>query len=202
MDEVAKLTLYFTIFSIVGYLWEILFCAICYKKFTGRGFLFGPYCPVYGFGGLLIMLIGHFTRGNLALTFFSIVITCTLMEYLTSLVLEKAFHIKWWDYSDIEKLNLNGRIGLTSSLTFGVVGCLFVYQVEPTLADFINFIPEFIRNILAAILILVFITDTTFSIYAATKAKSMDNKIEGQKDQTARVKSNCKKAVKELVKKK
>ncbi|MBQ3305863.1 putative ABC transporter permease [Candidatus Saccharibacteria bacterium] len=199
MDEIAKLILYFTVFSIIGYVWEIIFCAICYKKVTGRGFLFGPYCPVYGFGGLLIMLIGHFTSSNLALTFFTIVAACTLMEYLTSLILEKAFHIKWWDYSDIEKLNFHGRIGLTSSLAFGVVGCLFIYQVQPALESLINFLPEVLRLILAAILFLVFVVDTTFSIYAATKAKSMDNKIEGQKDQTAKAKKNCKKAVKGLL---
>lgn len=201
MDEFAKIVLYFTIFSIIGYVWEIIFCAICYKKVSGRGFLFGPYCPVYGFGGLLIMLIGAFTRENLALSFFAFVIICTVLEYLTSLFLEKVFHVKWWDYSDIEKLNLNGRIGLSSSLAFGVVGCIFIYQVQPALESFINWIPETARLIAAGICLGIFILDTAISTYAASKIKSMDNNIEGQKDQTAKVKKNCKKVVKELVKK-
>ena len=202
MDDFAKIVLYFTIFSVVGYVWEILFCAICYKKVRDRGFLFGPYCPVYGFGGLLIMLIGNFTRENPLLTFVTIIAVCSTLEYTTSFILEKLFNIKWWDYSDIEKVNLNGRIGLLSSLSFGFVGCGFIYFIQPTMDGFINSLPAPLTITLGFTLLGVFILDTIFSTYAAEKASSMDNDIKGQKDQTAKAKKNQRKAITTLFHKK
>ena len=200
MDAFAKVVLYFTIFSIIGYVWEVLFCAICYRKVRDRGFLFGPYCPVYGFAGLLIMLIGSFTRENPLLAFITIIAVCSTLEYTTSFILEKLFNIKWWDYSDIEKVNLNGRIGLLSSLSFGFVGCSFIYFVQPTLSSFIDSLPVPLAITLGFTLLGVFILDTVVSNYAARKASKMDNDIRGQKDQTAHAKKNQRAAVKSLFK--
>ena len=202
MNEFAKIILYFTIFSVAGYIWETIFCAVCYKKVRDRGFLFGPYCPIYGFGGLLIMLFSNFARENPLLAFITIVAVCSTLEYTTSYVLEKLFNIRWWYYSDIEKVNLNGRIGLLSSLSFGFVGCGFIYFVEPTLTTFINSLPVPLVVALGLALLGIFILDTIFSTYAARKASHMDNDIKGQKDQTAHAKKNQRTAIKNLVSRK
>ena len=144
------------------------------------------------------MLIGSFTRENPLLTFIAIVAICSSLEYLTSFVLEKLFNIKWWDYSDIEKVNLNGRIGLLSSLSFGFVGCGFIYFVQPTLSAFLNSFPAPLTITLGFTFLGIFILDTILSTYAANKASLMDNSVKGQKDQTAHAKKNQRAAVSAL----
>ena len=114
----------FILYSFLGWIYETLFCIITSRHWSNRGFLYGPICPIYGAGVVLLTLLVRFAhhRGMTlsAVSIFMVsVIGSALLEYVTSYMLEEVFHATWWDYSHLP-LNFNGRISLFTSLGFGV----------------------------------------------------------------------------------
>ncbi|MCR4901966.1 MAG: putative ABC transporter permease [Butyrivibrio sp.] len=126
---------YFVVFSFIGWIYECTYCTVTNKKWSNRGFLYGPICPIYGTGAVLAMIIFTYVP---SLSFESpawkIFLICMVgsafLEYPTSFFLEKKFHAVWWDYSNIP-LNLNGRISLPTACGFGAAGILVVKFLLP-----------------------------------------------------------------------
>ena len=201
MLEFAKIFLSFFIYSFAGWLAELLWCSIIHKKAKARGVLFGPYCPIYGFGAVLVLGATYTVRDNWFFTFLVAIGLCSVLEYTTSFVLEKIFHIRWWDYSTTEKFNLNGRICLAASLSFGIFGIIAAQWVQPFIESGLALIPENIQIIIAAILFVIMMTDFVASMLATWGAKKLVDfsKIAG--DQTAEVKKACKTVAKKTIKK-
>ena len=201
-EEVSNLILYFSAYSILGYILEITLCSLNEKKLVNRGFLFGPWIPVYGFGMLLVLGATFSVKENFTLTFLTSTLVCSLLEYFTSWLMEKLFHIKWWDYSKTDKYNLNGRICLRNCLAFGIAGSLIVDQLHPLVSSLINLIPALVRISLASFFIIIFLFDTVISSYAVLKAKKVFDfsKIVG--DQTNEIKRQARKVIKELLRRK
>ncbi len=126
---ISSLFLCFLVYSFIGWVWEGLMSIVFYHKITNRGFLNGPYCPIYGVGALLFVLLDHFFGGNLVVLFLlGGLVACTL-EYLTSLAMELIFHARWWDYSK-KPFNINGRVCLSGFIAFavGAVGVHFCHS--------------------------------------------------------------------------
>ena len=146
MLTVAKIFLWFIIYSFLGWTYESILCAITSHSLVNRGFLNGPLCPVYGFGALVVIL-AFWNEPDISfwnLFFSSMVLTCTL-EYFTSWALEKLFHAKWWDYSNY-RFNLNGRICLLGGVVFGSFSVFLVKWLHPRVAAFVDgFSPVFIQ---------------------------------------------------------
>ena len=201
-EEVSNLILYFSAYSILGYILEITLCSLNEKKLVNRGFLFGPWIPVYGFGMLLVLGATFSVKENFTLTFLTSTLVCSLLEYFTSWLMEKLFHIKWWDYSKTDKYNLNGRICLRNCLAFGIAGSLIVYQLHPLVSSLINLIPALVRISLASFFIIIYLFATLLSSYAVLKAKKVFDfsKIVG--DQTNEIKRQARKVIKELLRRK
>ncbi|HBB29668.1 MAG TPA: hypothetical protein DC000_10580, partial [Clostridiales bacterium] len=106
--------IYFIMYSVIGWICEVIFCSIPEKKFINRGFLNGPLCPIYGFGALIVIFFLTPFKDSIFLVFiFGLIVTSTL-EYFTSYAMEKLFHSKWWDYSN-NRFNINGRVCLLNS---------------------------------------------------------------------------------------
>ena len=124
----------FFIYSFIGWIIEEIDILIETKELTYRGFLVGPICPIYGFSSLIMVLLLSVFKDNIFFLFISSFIICTLVEYLTSLVMEKMFNVRWWDYSHM-KFNINGRIALRNSIFFGIMGVLLVYFINPFLLN-------------------------------------------------------------------
>lgn len=127
------------IYSCLGWIYESLLCTLKSGKWENRGFLYGPICPIYGVGSVLIILIMEQTRQfSLALEawqyFLISVCGSAALEYGTAWGMEKLFHARWWDYSDLP-LNLHGRVSLFTSLGFGAAGLLIVYGLAPLTAN-------------------------------------------------------------------
>ncbi len=179
----------FMMYSFIGWLVEVINLFIVKRKFVNRGFLIGPYCPIYGVGSLLvILLLKDYIDRPLGLFVLSIVI-CSIIEYGGSFLLEKIFNTSWWDYSN-KKFNINGRICLETMIPFGV-GCLFImYILNPFLSNIINGIPSNILNILAIILFIVYIIDNNISFKIIWKFKkfSQNAKIDSTEIVTEYVK--------------
>ncbi len=123
----------FFIFTMIGWVHETTVESLYHKKFVNRGSLKGPYIPIYGFGGCVIILCAYPFRNNGFFVFLSGLICCTILEYFTGWLMEKLFHKQFWDYSML-KLTYKNRISLLSSLCWGALSLLQVYVVFPFLS--------------------------------------------------------------------
>lgn len=144
--------LIFIMFSFVGWISEVLYVGIFHEhKFVNRGFLYGPICPVYGFGGVVILLLPPSLYNTWIPLFFASMILCTAVEYLVSWIMEKMFHARWWDYSHY-KFNINGRICLLNSVLFGFMGLGVIHFVYPYMLAFLNWLGDFVTKTSADII--------------------------------------------------
>ena len=158
--------IYFLIFSFVGWLLETCFSFYSLGHFTKRGFLFGPLCPIYGWGALmLIIFFSTYKKHNLKLFMYAAILF-TVFEYVVSYGMEALFSLKWWDYTS-EFMNLNGRVSIFYSFAWGIIAILFVNFIYPFFKKKINIvlskIPYRIQVISVYVLFAVFVTDTVLS---------------------------------------
>lgn len=133
--------LYFFIYGFLGWCTEVAFAAFKEKRFVNRGFLNGPICPVYGFGvGIVVSLLQPFAS-NLVILYLVSTVVVTALEWVTGFLLEKLFHSRWWDYSNMP-LNLNGYVCLLFSLVWGAA-CVFIVKVfHPLIITAVDFLPQ------------------------------------------------------------
>lgn len=169
--------LLFIVYSVFGWCLEVVGKLIQYKRFINRGFLIGPYCPIYGCGALLItFLLKKYIDDPLVL-FVMVIVVCGILEYLTSFFMEKIFKARWWDYSQ-KKVNINGRVCLDTIVLFGLLGLFIMYISNPFLINKIEQLPEIWLNILFWILLVIFVADNFVSIVVIRYVKKA-NKIVG-----------------------
>ena len=158
--------LVFLIYSFVGYCCEIVCSSIVQKKLVNRGFLCGPYCPIYGVGSIFILFtLLRFKSDPIAVFILGALITSAL-EYFTSFVLEKLFHNKWWEY-DQYKFNINGRICLQNTLLFGLGSLIIIYFADPLITKILLNVSDQVRIILAICFFIIFIFDCIYSVVVA-----------------------------------
>lgn len=174
--------LYFFFYSAVGWLAESIYCSIGEKKIINRGFLVGPMCPIYGTGTLVMaVLLYNPFKDKPLLVFLLGMILCDIVEYFTSVIMEKLFNARWWDYTH-ELLNLQGRICFKHTLYWGVGSLLFVRFVHPRIIALFAGIPEnYITPIVTAILV-IFVIDVIYSAIRAVGIKKLKNKISELRD--------------------
>lgn len=164
MMQFDQYFLYFFIYAIIGYICEVMYCAILSGHLANRGFLHGPYLPIYGFGALLVVIpLMYFTTHPILVFFIAMVLTSTL-EYLTSFLLEKIFKTKLWDYSK-NFANIHGRVCLLNSTLFGIMGLAASYWLHPALVRGVSHIPDSVLHPLGSMLLFVIAIDATSSIF-------------------------------------
>lgn len=162
----------FFFYSIIGWIIEIINCFIYEKRFINRGFLIGPYCPIYGFGCIFITLCLNNTD-DFASLFLKSALICSVLEYFTSYIMEKLFKYRWWDYSN-RKFNINGRICLETTIPFGLGACLIVKIINPLLFKIIGLMSNEFSTILFILLLTLIIVDTVFSIFFVSKITDVE----------------------------
>lgn len=158
----VNLILMFFIFSFVGWLWEVSLHLILDGVFVNRGVLHGPWLPIYGFGGILILVILKKLRGNPTIQFVSAIILCGFVEYFTSYYLQIAQGRRWWDYSGYF-LNLNGRICAEGLFVFGLGGMAIVYLLAPLLDNGLRKFNKKPLIVVASILLSLYAIDQVYS---------------------------------------
>lgn len=161
--RLTEMFLLFIIYAFLGWIVEIINNIVVFKKFVNRGFLIGPYCPIYGVGGLIATIFLTKYKESIFVTFGMSVILFAILEYFTSYIMEKLFKARWWDYSQ-NKFNINGRICLETLIPFGVLGCFAIYVINPLIFSIFNLTNMFILRIIALILFIIFIIDFTVSL--------------------------------------
>lgn len=169
--NIYKYFLIFMFYSILGWLMEVTLTFVRNKKFVNRGFLIGPYCPIYGSGVLLIMFIlKRYLDRPLGL-FCMAVIICSILEYLTSYFMEKIFKARWWDYSN-KKFNINGRICLEYAMLFGIGGTLIMYFINPMITNVMNATSSTVIKVLSIVLFIIYMVDNIISYIVMFKFRS------------------------------
>ena len=171
--KLLYLFLLFLIYSFIGWIVEVILAYFTHKKFINRGFLIGPYCPIYGVGVLLIVwLLKRYTDSILVLFILAMVL-CMALEYMTSFVMEKLFNTRWWDYSDM-RFNINGRICLETAIPFGIGGLVIMYLVNPLFEGILNMLSVKVVIILGSILLTLFLIDLGISLSVVLRVNSVD----------------------------
>lgn len=189
--SITQYFLLFIIYSFCGWLLEVTCKLIEYKRFINRGFLIGPYCPIYGWGAVAITFLLYKYSYDPLILFMMTIVTCAILEYLTSLVMEKLFKARWWDYSKY-KYNLNGRICLQNSLLFGVLGVVLIKFINPHVFNFICSLSPKLINILFYSVLTIYICDFFVSFKVVMKVKNMSIKyvnLDNTKEITEKIKS-------------
>lgn len=161
LNMICRLVILFFVFAIIGWCMEVLLKFIQYRRFINRGFLIGPYCPIYGWGVVAVtVLVGGMIgrEGTISEIFWAGVVLCGILEYLTSWFMEKKFHARWWDYSN-KPMNLHGRIWIGNLLLFGVASVVIVLWIDPVFFDLAEKLPPFWLHLLAIAIVVLMISD-------------------------------------------
>lgn len=174
MATIEDYILWFVFYSMLGWCYEVILHSVKFRLFVNRGFLFGPYCPIYGFGAVIDIIVLRGIENPFILFLSGAFLACGL-EYLTSWGMEKLFHNRWWDYSD-KKFNLNGRICLLGAIVFGIFSVLLIKGIHPLVASYTDQIPRSPIHYTSIALLVLIVED---SIYSAMSFSTFSKKVKG-----------------------
>lgn len=173
MYNYLDMILYFSIYSFLGWSLETIYASKRAKKFINRGFLTGFFCPIYGFGAVIIILSSQWVSNVCDNQFVSLIVSIvlsvilvTVLEYITGYILDKTFNYKWWDYSK-ETANLHGYICVKYSVLWGLLALLLVNTVHTVVSEIILPIQIITKSYIVNFLMFYFLIDTIKSVIDA-----------------------------------
>ena len=183
MNTVLNYAFYFFLYSIAGWILETVCCSLYYRKIANRGFMKGPVCPIYGAAAVVLSVFLTPFYNKFGYTWYIIllvillgVVIANIVEFFTSLAMEKLFNARWWDYSN-EFLNLHGRICLKHSIYWAICTGVFIYIIHPFVVKQIaRLLTDDQRNIILAVTFVIFTIDLIFTLIAA-KNKKLRNTV-------------------------
>lgn len=160
--NMAQWAIFFYIYCLFGWIWESCYVSIMTRKIVNRGFLHGPWIPLYGTGSIMALFLTLPIRDSIVKIYFAGLLGATALEYVTGWVMETIFKVKYWDYSN-QKIQYKGYICLSSSLFWGLLAIGLVRYAHPPIERLVMQIPFIPSMIVAVILTVLFITDTIVS---------------------------------------
>ena len=173
-ESLINLILLFFAYAFLGWCIEVTLKYFQFHRFINRGFLTGPWLPIYGSGAALITIAVKGLsplESSVGTTFMVSFILCGVVEYMTSFVLEKRFHARWWDYSQ-KPMNLHGRVWIGNLILFGLGGVLIVEMINPLLLRLSGHLSFILRETLAIILSSIFTADYVMSHFVLKLVKT------------------------------
>ena len=160
---ISNLFLYFVLYSFLGWVMETCYCSILERRLVPRGFLYGPICPIYGGGVVLMVLFFTPLKKNLVLFYVVAVVVMTSWEYFVGWVLEITTHVKYWDYSQY-RFNLKGRVCLWVALTWGILSYIVIFFIHPPIQAQMEHLPMWLEFMLCGAFLALLAVDSTFTI--------------------------------------
>lgn len=158
----------FIIYAFIGWCTEVSYAALDRGIFVNRGFLNGPYCPIYGCGVVIVVAVLTPLKDNLLILFIGSFLLTSILEYITGYLLEKVFHNQWWDYSD-KPFNIHGYVCLKFSIYWGLA-CTFIMDVlHPIIYKGITMMPHIVGMVLICIIMAVFFVDCGITVSTILK---------------------------------
>ena len=158
----------FIIYAFFGWCTEVSYAALDLGKFVNRGFLNGPYCPIYGFGVLIVIGVLTPLKENILILFAGSFLLTSVLEYFTGWILEKVFHNKWWDYSEFP-FNIRGYVCLKFSVLWGLACSFIMLVLHPIIYKFVKVFPKTVGIILLVIIFTAFTVDLVFTVSTILK---------------------------------
>lgn len=180
MTMMAMLIIQFFSYSVLGWCMEVALKYRQFHRFINRGFLIGPYCPIYGAGAVFITV---FVGGSIPdyasypLTFALSFVICGMLEYFVSWFMEKCFHARWWDYST-KPMNLHGRIWIGNLILFGLGGIVIVKWFNPPYFRILGKLPWEGLYIASAVIVMGMLSDCILSTVILCRVRSEIDGVE------------------------
>ena len=177
-QTIAELIVLFFCYSVAGWCMEVVLKYIQFHRFINRGFLIGPYCPIYGSGAVVVTVLVGGLIGNASyiVTFLASFVLCGVLEYFVSWYMEKMFHARWWDYS-AKPMNLHGRIWIGNLILFGIACVIIVDFIDPLFFGAVSKIPAVALYVLAGAISAIMLADCIISHFLMNEVR---NAIEEQ----------------------
>lgn len=190
--SIAQWILLFFIYGFIGWIWECFYVSLKQARqsksysFVNRGFLHGPFIPIYAFAAISILLTTINLRENIYIVFFVGALTATLFEFITGTVMEKLFKVKYWDYSDFP-LNYKGHICLFVSMFWGLSSVLLVRVIHVPVEGFLLELPTAVCESVAFVLVAIFIHDVTISFNEAMDLREILESVSENNEAVKRI---------------
>ncbi len=161
--SIQEIILLFFIYSFLGWCVEVAFVATTLGKVLNRGFLNGPVCPIYGWGMLLVLIVLHPVSDNIFLLFLGGMVICSAIELFGGWILDKLFHMRWWDYSD-RPFNVGGYICLSFSIMWGLAVVFAVKLVHTPIMAVLQRIPDTLQFVFIILFGIILIIDMVVTL--------------------------------------
>ena len=179
MNTVLFYVVEFFFYSAAGWLIESLYCSIGEGRIINRGFLTGPLCPIYGTAALVMTVCLYNPFFDRPLRVFLLgMLLCNVVEYMTSFLMEKLFHARWWDYT-YEFMNIRGRICLKHTMYLAILSIAFVYVIHPGIDRLLHGIPEKYLAWVGFGVLAVFLVDWVNSMRKALDIRRLQDRMLG-----------------------
>lgn len=177
---------FFYLYSFMGWCFESAYVSVSEKKLTNRGFIRGPFLPIYGSGAVMMLVVSMPFRDNLILTYLAGCVGATILEYITSVVMEALFQVRYWDYSHL-RFQFQGRISLSSTLTWGVFTILASRVIQVQVEKPVLLIPSKVLTGVTLVLTALICADFALSFKAAIDLRTVLGKMEKVKARMVRI---------------
>lgn len=182
----AQWLFFFYFYCFFGWCFESSYVSLKKRQPVNRGFIRGPFLPLYGSGAVMMLLVSMPFQHNLLLTYIAGCIGATALEYVTGVVMEALFKVRYWDYSN-QKFNFQGQICLSSTLAWGGLTILMTRVVHKPVEGLVFAIPEGVLSAVTFVLTIYIVADFTLSFKAAIDLRDVLIKMEAAKEELERV---------------
>lgn len=163
---------FFYFYCFFGWVFESTYVSVKSRKFVNRGFMRGPFLPIYGSGAIMMLVVSMPFQDNLILTYLAGCVGATVLEFVTGTVMEALFKVRYWDYSN-QKFNYKGHICLGSTLAWGFLTIFMTEFLHRGVEKLVFSIPDLIITILTIALTIVILVDFTLSFKAALDLRNV-----------------------------
>lgn len=164
--------LFFYTYSFLGWIFESVYVSIQKRRWVNRGFLKGPFLPIYGGGAVMMLFVSYPFKDNLILTFFAGAFGATLLELVTGMLLEAIFKVRYWDYSN-QKFNYKGHICLSSTIAWGFFTIGMNKLLHPEIISIFSVLPDQPVRIVMALVTCYFFCDIIVSVQEALDLRNL-----------------------------
>lgn len=184
--SIIKWLFFFYFYCFFGWIFESAYVSLRSKKFVNRGFMRGPFLPIYGSGAIMMLVVSMPFQDNIFLTYIAGCIGATVLELVTGVAMEALFKVRYWDYSN-QKFNYKGHICLSSTIAWGFLTIFMTEFLHKVVEKIISFIPAMTINVVTVIVTVYIIIDFTLSFKAAMDLRGILVGLEKAKQEMERI---------------